>query len=186
LFLLSAGFALVSLLQSNFHYWWLWVILVVLQIPPYILDRMIMKNVSPEIVEEAKRKAEADWREERLRAASQASSTSEFAEALGLKVISDRSEQENRLIQQATRELNSQDELYARRLVAIFQEAASLYDLDKGAYEKKRAEARQIGEMLSNKGGGERMRLVVYRVQALGGKASDCGRAWEGICGWLA
>ena len=113
-------------------------------------------------------------------------STAAFAESLGLKYIDMRPQKEKDLQEKAQFLLAAEDEEYAHKLVRLFVESKALYTTDKPAYEAKRAEARAIGQYLSDHGGDDRMTLIAYRVQALGGSTRDCENAWDGICGWMA
>lgn len=44
-FIFSAVFALGSLYLAKFHYSWIWIILVCLQVPPYVLDKVMVSQI---------------------------------------------------------------------------------------------------------------------------------------------
>ena len=105
-FLISAGFAINSLVITRFNFWWVWIVLALIQIPPYVFDRMISKKVEREYEEKQKERYGEDWREgisreQRLKAAAQSTFVSEFADALGLKVLDSRTDHERQSIQSA-------------------------------------------------------------------------------------
>ena len=104
----------------------------------------------------------------------------------GLKYVDMRPQKEKDIQAKAQFALTSEDEQYAYTLVRLFRDSKALFSTDKAAYEAKRAEARAIGQHLCEHGGDDRMTLVAYRVQALGGSTRDCEYAWDGIGGWMA
>jgi hypothetical protein len=180
--LMAAGLIFAGILLFRMNTGWMWIVLAILQIFPLIVDRMISKNVTKELAEQRQRHT----REQKVQMVSQATNIRDFASALGMNVIDLRSAEEKNIQQRAGSALSSEDEDYARRLVGLFREMDMLFSSDKAAYDHKRAEARQIGQFLGDHGGSDRMTLVAYRVQALGGRARDCEHAWDGICGWMA
>ena len=46
-------------------------------------------------------------------------------------------------------------------------------------------ELKKIGNYLCSNGGSDRMALIAYRVEYLGGSSRQCELDWNGICGWL-
>ena len=108
-----------------------------------------------------------------------------FARARGgVPVLDLRSEKEKTIANHAMSPLQKENEEIAHKLAQLSRLSRVQYDSDKSAYEKTVAEFRRIGEQLCINGGDERMKLIAYRVQALGGKSRDCEMYWDGICGW--
>ena len=104
-----------------------------------------------------------------------------------IKIVDLRPDKEQEIERQAQSDLSEEDEQIARELISLIQQAISEYNMDKEACEKTIAEINRIGEYLCSNGGSDRMKLIAYRVQALGGSSRHLEHYWghECICGWL-
>jgi uncharacterized Zn finger protein (UPF0148 family) len=85
---------------------------------------------------------------------------------------------EKQIEREAQSDIGGEDEILARRLVALEREMDTS--------EEARREIRAIGEAVGQSGGSPRMKRLAYRVQALGGSLRTLEYEWEGICGWMA
>lgn len=170
--------AFISLLAVKNAPWWAFILLLASQVAVFITMDASDK--------EDDRKYKAAKARATASTTAAPGTTAAFAEAMGLKYIDMRPQKEKDLQAKAQYALSGEDEEYAHMLVRIFVESKSLFSTDKAAYEKKRAEARAIGQVLCDNGGDDRMTMVAYRVQALGGSTRDCEYAWDGIGGWMA
>jgi hypothetical protein len=187
--LMITGLLLASYTFFNLKTLWMGLVLSALQVPPFLI---VLKINSDVLIESKKndilksQTAEKLRREQQTQMATQRTNIRGFAGASGMNVIDLRSDHEKQLGLRAIRGLDLEDEKYSNQLVAIFKEMDALFETDKTAYDRKRDEARKIGQILGDNGGNDRMTLVANRVQVLGGRSRDCERAWEGICGWMA
>ena len=188
-FLMIASLLLAGFIVFNLRSLWIGLVLSTLQVPPFLI---VLKINSDVLIESEKNNilksqaAEKLRREKQSQMAAQRTNIRGFASASGMNVIDLRSEHEKQIGLRAVRGLDIEDEKYAHQLVAIFKEMQALFETDKAAYDRKREEARKIGQILGDNGGNDRMTLVANRVQILGGRTRDCERAWEGICGWMS
>jgi hypothetical protein len=188
-FLMITSLLLAGFIFINLGSLWIGLVLSALQVPPFLI---VLKINSDVLIESEKnnilksQSVEKLRREQQAQMAAQRTNIRGFTSASGMNVIDLRSEHEKQLGLRAVRGLGVEDEKYAHQLVAIFKEMQALFETDKAAYDRKREEARKIGQILGDNGGNDRMTLVANRVQVLGGRARDCERAWEGICGWMA
>jgi HEAT repeat protein len=101
-------------------------------------------------------------------------------------VLDLRSAEEIAGAERARQPLDQTDEALACEMCQLIDQADQLYGKDDVAYRATCALMHSIGERLGEDGGSERMSLVAYRVQALGGRVRDCEQQWAGICGWQA
>lgn len=187
--LMITSLLLAGYIFFNLKSLWISLILSALQVPPFLIVLKINSDILIETEKNAILEAQAAdklRREQQAQMAAQRTNVRGFASASGMNVIDLRSDHEKQLGLRAVRGLDIEDEKYAHQLVAIFKEMQALFETDKAAYDRKRDEARKIGQILGDNGGNDRMILVANRVQILGGRARDCERAWEGICGWMA
>ena len=104
----------------------------------------------------------------------------------GRPIVDLRSEKEKAFASRAASPLNIEDEEIAQKLAQLSKLLEVQYSSDKTAYENTVSEFRRIGKQLCANGGDERMKLIAYRVQALGGRLRNCEQYWDGICGWMA
>jgi hypothetical protein len=188
-FLMITSLVLACFIFNNLESLWIGLILSSLQVPPFLI---VLKINSDVLIESEKNNILKSQAAEKLRREQQPQMTAGvtnirgFADASGMNVIDLRSEHEKQLGLRAVRGLDIEDEKYAHQLVEIFKEMQALFETERAAYDRKRDEARKIGQILGDNGGNDRMTLVANRVQVLGGRARDCELAWEGICGWMA
>ena len=97
-----------------------------------------------------------------------------------IKIVDLRSATERQIERQAQSKLSREegDEKFARKLCVLLEQLTGPGD----AADK---EIRKIGELLYSNGGEDRMKLVYYRVRAIGGAARTLERYWDGIGTWM-
>lgn len=102
------------------------------------------------------------------------------------RVIDLRSASELDVEERARHPIDEPDESTAHHLVGLLRQSDREYDTDREAYDRTAADIKAIGEQLCRDGGDPRMRLVAYRMAALGGRIRTLEMHWDGVCGWMA
>ena len=89
-----------------------------------------------------------------------------------------RDDEELEIERKAKKPLRGDDESLAKRLCNLLSQSKAYEDTP---YK----EIRRIGEQLNSRGGLARMKMVCYRVGALGGKARLLESYWDNIGEWM-
>ena len=124
------------------------------------------------------------WLERLLGKRKATSSDRPLDRVTGNLVLDLRSAEERQMEERAQSRLAEEDEQLAAKLVTLIGRADEEFKRDREAYDATFRDIAGIGEHLCAHGGTERMKLVAYRLQALGGSARQCEFYWDGICGW--
>ena len=90
------------------------------------------------------------------------------------------------LIERCNRELDSGYEERSENLANLVKRVDEAHANDKVPEKIITEEIRKIGETFCFSGGDSIMRIVAYRVSALGGRVQTLELLWDGICGWKA
>lgn len=95
-----------------------------------------------------------------------------------------RSEDERQIEKRAQSMLEIHNEKIAKELISLTAQLDPLYNSNKAAFAELQEKITNIGMCLCQNGGSDRMKLIAYRVQALGGSIQDLEYHWQGLCGW--
>jgi len=110
--------------------------------------------------------------------------SNQYETTQGLFYVDMRSMSERSIKQRAGSQLGDKDEQVAKRLLTLTRLENTL-KYGSPEWNRDREEIRSIGEALFKEGGHNKMKLLAYRVAALGGSARDCEWDWDGIGGWM-
>jgi len=167
LYVLSSAYSLYLVITSGRHNWWLAFAFLTPFFPAIILAFQKLQKTGF------------------LQAGKKTSTTIQPVTPVSRPVIDLRSSAEIQMQRDAQTPASDDDESLAHQLLQLDRRADAEYESNKDAFNHTQAEVHRIGELLNQRGGEDKMKKVLYRVQALSGHTRWIEGVWNGIGTWM-